>query len=268
MTFDLDRYKQVCTRLDHTDLDLAGAFRARPLPPELLRCVRYMHDVEHHTTCYLRNLLNTRAHHDPDVTAFLTLWNFEEHWHGEALAEVLRAHGEPAGSPRVAAMRRRLGAGITASPLLWMAFSSVSRHFLAVHMTFGVINEWTTQAGYARLTALAGHDVLSELLRRIMRQEGRHIDYYLSMARQLLAQAPGARRATRRVLRTAWSPVGEKVMPRPETAHLIGTLFADEAGRAMADRIDRRIDSLPGLEGLRLMDRALGRYAGVSGAGV
>jgi hypothetical protein len=202
------------------------------------------------------------------VTAFLTLWNFEEHWHGEALAEVLRAHGEPGGSPRVAAMRQRLGAGITASPLLWMAFSSVSRHFLAVHMTFGVINEWTTQAGYARLGALAGHDVLSELLRRIMRQEGRHIDYYLSQARRLLAAAPGARRATRRVLRTAWSPVGEKVMPRSETAHVIRTLFGDESGRAVAARIDRRIDALPGLAGLGLMDRALHRYAGIEPADI
>lgn len=210
MTFDLDRYKQICTRLDHTDLDLAGAFRDRPLPAELLRCVRYMHDVEHHTTCYLRNLLNTRAHNDPDVTAFLTLWNYEEHWHGEALGEVLRAHGEPGGTPRIAAMRHRLGARITASPALWMAFSTVSRHFLAVHMTFGVINEWTTQAAYARLSALAGHDVLSELLRRIMRQEGRHIDYYLTQARHLLDQAPGARRSTRRVLRSAWSPVGKR----------------------------------------------------------
>jgi hypothetical protein len=222
-----------------------------------------MHDVEHHTTCYLRNLLNTRAHHDPDVTAFLTLWNYEEHWHGEALAEVLRAHDEPAGTPRVAAMRHRLGARINASPLLWMAFSSVSRHFLAVHMTFGVINEWTTQAGYARLSALAGHDVLSELLRRIMRQEGRHIDYYLTQARRLLDRAPGARHATRRMLRTAWSPVGAKVMPPDETRHLVRTLFADEPGRAIAERIDRRIDALPGLAGLDLMDRSLRRYAGV-----
>ena len=25
-----------------------------------------------------------------------------------------------------------------------------TKHFLAVHMTFGVVNEWTTQAAYAR----------------------------------------------------------------------------------------------------------------------
>jgi hypothetical protein len=106
--------------------------------------------------------------------------------------------------------------------------------------------------------------VLSELLRRIMRQEGRHIDYYLTQARCLLERAPAARRATRRMLRTVWSPVGAGVMPPAETGHVIRTLFGDEPGRAMAARIDRRIDGLPGLDGLQLMDRSLRRYAGVS----
>jgi hypothetical protein len=260
VTFSLERYKEICGRLDHADLDLASAFRRRPLAPALLRCIRYMHDVEHHTSCYLRNLLNTRAHHDPDVTAFLTLWNFEEHWHGEALAAVLEAHGEPGGGVRVAAMRRRLGARATASPLLWMVFSAVTPHFLAVHMTFGVINEWTTQAGYARLSALAGHDVLTELLGRIMRQEGRHIDYYLTQARRLLAAGPAPQRTTRLMLRRAWSPVGAKVMPEGETRHLVQTLFGDGAGREAVARIDRRIAALPGLEGLQLLGGALHRY--------
>ena len=34
-----------------------------------------------------------------------------------------------------------------------MGFSAATKHFLAVHMTFGVINEWTTQGGYSRLIA-------------------------------------------------------------------------------------------------------------------
>lgn len=42
-----------------------------------------------------------------------------------------------------------------------------------------------------------------------------------------------------------------------ETALLITTLFGDDAGRHVAARIDRRIDRLPGLTGLGLMDRAL-----------
>ena len=259
MAFDLATYERVVGRLDVDDVDFS-AFTREPLAEDHLRCLRYMHDVEHHTTCYLRNLLNTRAHDDPEVTAFLTLWNYEEHWHGEALGRVLEAHGEVAGGPRVAAMRRRAGWRSTLSPVAWLAFSAATPHFLAVHMTFGAVNEWTTQAGYARLVALSGHPVLRELLARIMRQEGRHIDYYRSRAVELLAGDQGAQRTTRRTLRLLWRPVGAKVMPAAETRHLVRTLFGGEEGRAVAARVERRIDQLPGLSGLGLVAAALDRY--------
>jgi Mn-containing catalase len=125
-------------------------------------------------------------------------------------------------------------------------------------MTFGAVNEWTTQAGYARLGALSGHPVLRDLLRRIMRQEGRHIDYYRSRAAELL-EGSRAQRTTRLALRHLWQPVGAKVMPEPETAHLVRTLFGGPDGRAMAERVDRRIDQLPGLSGLGLVTGALDR---------
>ncbi len=259
MAFDLDTYGRIAGKLDVDDLDLEAAFADRPLAEDALRCIRYMHDVEHHTTCYLRNLLNTKAHHDPDVTDFLTIWNYEEHWHGEALGRVLRAHDEPAGR-RVASMRRRLGWKITASPLGWMALSTATRHFLAVHMVFGAINEWTTQAGYARLLAVAEHPTLTELLRRIMKQEGRHIDYYRSKSVDLLDGNPGGQRTVRRFLRTVWHPVGAKVMPTEDTRHLVRTLFGGEDGRAVLERVDRRIDALPGLGGLGLMAGARATY--------
>ena len=262
MSFDMTTYKRITGQLDLEGIDF-DAFRDAPLAPEHLRCLRFMHDVEQHTTCYLRNLLNTKAHHDPEITAFLTMWGFEEYWHGEALGRVLEAHDEPGGDIRVAAMRRRLGWKITASPLLWMAFSTATKHFLAVHMTFGAINEWTTQGGYARLIQQADHPVLSDLLRRIMKQEGRHIDYYRSQAQERLEASQGARRTTRFMIRKLWEPVGAQVMPLPETRHLVRTLFGGADGRVVADRIDRRVDSLPGLGGLRLMDGALGTYGGL-----
>ncbi|MGH9135817.1 MAG: ferritin-like domain-containing protein, partial [Acidimicrobiales bacterium] len=87
MPFDLDRYKRMCGRLDVDGIDFAQ-FESQPLRDADLRCVRYMHDVEHHTSCYLRDLLNTRAHRDAEISAFLTMWNFEELWHGEALGVV------------------------------------------------------------------------------------------------------------------------------------------------------------------------------------
>jgi hypothetical protein len=257
--FDIDRYSRTVGRLETDDIDF-DAFRDQPLDPTSLRVLRYMHDVENHTSCYLRNLLNTKAHHDPEITRFLTMWNYEELWHGEAIAEVLRAHDEPAGTDRVAPMRERLGWKITASPLLWMGFSAVTKHFLAVHMTFGVINEWTTQGGYSRLIQVADHPVLTDLLKRIMKQEGRHIDYYLTQARERL-EAPRAQKVTRGMINRMWEPVGAQVMPLEETQHLVRTLFSGSPeGLVVAARVDRRVDALPGLAGLGLMAGAVAKY--------
>ena len=243
-------------RLDLAGIDF-GVFAERPLDADTLRCLRYMHDVESHTVCYLRDVLVTRAHADPEVTAFLACWGYEEHWHGEAIARVLAAHGEVAGSTRVAATRRRLPRLDRLRPLVYLAGSAVSRHVVTVHMTWGAINEWTTQAGYGRLAAKAGHPVLSELLRRIMRQEGRHIDFYAGQARRRLASSPAAQRATRIALRRYWRPVGSGLLPAPEVGFLVDHLFGDPDGARVAARLDRQVDRLPGMEGIGLVTRAV-----------
>ena len=54
-------------------------------------------------------------------------------------------------------------------------------------------------------------------------------------------------------------------MPEPEVRHLISYLFGGEAGNAMAERIDRRIDSLPGLNGLGLVMKARASMTGELG---
>jgi hypothetical protein len=260
--FNIETYKSRTERLDWHDLDL-DAFATRPLAEADLRCLRYMHDVEFHTVCYLRDLLLTPAHADPAVTAFLTLWVYEEYWHGEALAAVLEAHGEPAGAVRVAPMRARLGLADKLRPLLMSLGAALARSdFTAVHMCWGAVNEWTTQAGYSQLARRAGHPILTELLGRIMRQEGRHIDFYGSQAEGRLAASPRSRRLARGALRRFWHPVGAGVMPAAETRHLAQHLFGDEAGRQVAARIDRRIDRLPGLAGLDLVSTAVRKRSG------
>ena len=261
MRMDVETYKAQTARLQTGDLDF-GEFRANPLEPDALRCLRYMHDVEHHTVCYLRDLLMTSAHRDPAITSFLTFWNFEEFWHGEAIGAVLAAHDEPFGADRIRTMRDGLPWKDRIAPL-WSGLGSAlaGASFIAAHMTWGAINEWCTQAGYARLSAKADHPVLHELLRRIMKQEGRHIDFYASEAHQRLEHDTRAQRITRFALKRLWKPVGATVMPRDEVVHLISYLFGDDEGLRIARRIDRRIDALPGLAGLRLGLRTREEYA-------
>ena len=98
-------------------------------------------------------------------------------------------------SPRCA---RAAGAAQAASTLSTIASAAFAgRAFIALHMTWGAINEWTTQAGYSRLAETAGHPTLRELLRRIMKQEGGHIDFYASEATRRLGDSPKAQKMTR-----------------------------------------------------------------------
>jgi hypothetical protein len=267
MSFDIDDYVERCSRLDTSDLDLVAGFADRPLDPDALRCLRYMHDIEHHTVCYLRDLLVTRAHADPEITTFLTMWNYEEHWHGEVLGRILSCHGEEWGSQRVARVRAETPPRARWRPMLFMLGSALFSDLVAVQMTWGAINEWTTQTGYARLAARARHPVLTEVLRRIMRQEGRHIDFYVAEARRRLAGSSRAQRVTRLALRRFWTPVGSGVRPQSEVAFVVRYLFSDPEGRAAAGRIQRNIDRLPGLDGLSLIDKALARLSDPSAVG-
>ncbi|HEX4244989.1 MAG TPA: hypothetical protein VHY77_05435, partial [Acidimicrobiales bacterium] len=204
-----------------------------------------------------RDILVTQAHKDPDVTAFLTMWNYEEHWHGEAIAQVLAAHDDPAGSGRVAALRQRLPKRDAWRPLTFQLGSMITPHLTAVHMTWGAVNEWTAQAGYGRLAKIADHPVLSDLLRRIMKQEGRHVDFYVDQAKARLSASRGAQRLTRWALGRFWAPVGSSLMPEGEVKFLSRFLFGGSDGLPMVERIDRRVDRLPGLAGLGLMHRVV-----------
>lgn len=255
MRFDIDTYQAHSGRITWDDLDFS-VFREQPLSPTGLRCLRYMHDVEFHTVCYLRDLLVTRAHDDHDVTTFLTIWNFEELYHGEAIAAVLAAHDEEGGSARVEPLRKRLGWRQPVGTLASMLGSLAMRDVTAVHMMWGAVNEWTAQAAYGRLSSREANPVLSALLRRIMRQEGRHVDFYASEAHRRLEGNRNAQRITRMALRRFWRPVGSGVVPPDDVRFLTTHLFGDDDGRAVVERIDRRIHRLPGLDGLDLVSRA------------
>jgi hypothetical protein len=266
MRTTIDSYKARAGRLDLSGIAFDD-FKDAPLAPDALRSLRYMHDVEHHTVCYLRDLLLTPAHQDPEITSFLSCWVFEEMWHGEAIARVLEAHGEAAGAPRIAALRhghRRRQAMTTLSTLASAAFAGPT--FVALHMSWGAINEWTTQAGYARLSEKAAHPTLRELLRRIMKQEGSHIDFYASEAARRLADDAKAQRLTRFALSHWWRPVGSGVMPPSEIRFLVSYLFDGAKGADVLERIDRRVDRLPGQGDLHLLTRAVTRLAASSRA--
>lgn len=108
----------------------------------------------------------------------------------------------------------------------------------------------------AGATPVGDHPTLQTLLRRIMMQEGRHIDFYASQAHRRLDGDGRSQGVCRYALGHFWRPVGSGVVASAETDFLVRHLFGGPDGLAVADRIDRRVDRLPGLSGLGLARRA------------
>src|SRR5262245_9935103 len=226
-----------------------------PLRPDAVRTLRYMQDIESHTIVYVRQLLGTRAIDDPDVSAFLACWFYEETFHGRALARLLTLAGQPL-------VERRRSSQSLLGRLQERAMGTVARawpDFVAVHMVWGAINENTTLTGYQRLAELEPHPVLVDLLGRIVRDESRHFSFYYHHAERRLAGS-SARRVARFLVDHFWAPVGSGVQPDTEVRFLAGFLFDGPAGRDAARKIDATIRRLPGFGDVSLVEAWLERW--------
>jgi hypothetical protein len=257
VAFDIDDYTATSAAVHWADLDL-GRFAEHPLEERSLRTLRYMTDVEYHTVCYTRDLLTTPSHRDPDVNAFMTMWNREEFWHGEALAAVLAMHGVTVQYDELRAKRLKLGWKDRLDPIKQSVLGSlVGGDFIATHMAWGAANEWSAITAYNRMAELERDPVLAELLRRIAKQEARHVAFYTSQARSRLAASTKAQKLTRFALKRFWAPVGSTIMERSDVVHVMTHLMSGPAGRDAARRVDRSIAGLPGLSGLHIVEDAL-----------
>jgi hypothetical protein len=285
--FDLDRYLRASKKLDIRDIDWDD-IPNHPLSDGDVMCMHYMMDIETHTVIYLRDLLATRAANDPQITAFLACWVYEELWHGEAFSDFLRAYGievpaepklpdgstpMPTRTKRTQRLREQLGVGHQLSLLPTMMGSMVFRDFIGLHMTWGAINELTTLTGYHALIRRSNHPVLHQMLRKVVQDERRHFAFYRAQGNARLAHASRpARRLVRWVFESFWTPVGAGVKSQEEVDALGLYLFGyDDRGREMLREIDATISEIPGLERLTLLedylDAALERASAQPGYG-
>lgn len=257
MAFDIDRFTRTSDQVQWDDLNF-DAFEANPLPAQTLRTLRYMCEVEYHTVCYLRDMLVTPSRRSGEVRSFMTMWNREEFWHGEALAAVLARHDISVAYDELKARRIKLGWSERLAPVKQAILGNLIGHdFVAVHMIWGAVNEWSAAAAYKRLATLDGHPELAVLLKRIAAQEARHVAFYATQARTRLAASAKARTLARVALQRAWEPVGSSINTESEVVHVMGHLFAGESGRREIDAIDSHIARLPGMEGLTIVADAM-----------
>lgn len=257
MAFDIKKYAENSEAVRYEDLDLKH-FRENPLSDETLRVLQYMALVEYHTICYTRDLLTTPSYKDPVAGTFMTFWNREEFWHGEALAAVLKEHDIIVEYDELKANRLKLGWRDFFDPIKQGLLGKiVGKDFIAVHMSWGAANEYSAVTAYKRMADIETDPVLSELLRRIAKQETRHVAFYVSQARERLTTSKRAQRLTRRLLTQFWAPVGSSINETEETAFVFKQIMSGPDGRKAAQQLDKNISGLPGMKGLTIFEKAM-----------
>jgi hypothetical protein len=269
--FDLDRYLRASKRVDLAAVEW-DRIKDHPVTNDEARCLTYMMDIESHTVIFLRDLLATRAAFDPEVTAFLSCWVYEELWHGEAFSRFLGEAGYavapayeevrgddpfPTRFDRNQWIRRKVGTKGYVSHMGTLLGSALFRDFVAVHMTWGAVNELGTLTGYHRIIAKTEHPVLIQLLQAVIKDERRHFAFYRAQARMRLGRSKQARKITRWALEHLWAPVGTGVRPQAETDFVIHCIFGDADGVVAVKEMEHTIGELPGLEGTTFLSDAL-----------
>ncbi len=245
LQFDVERYVRLSRKVDISDLDLSQAAHY-PISDEEIRALTYMTDIESHTIVYLRAILNTCAIEDPQTTAFLSCWAYEEFFHGHTLRQFLNAVGVPISATRIAEVQK------ATSLLEWLKElgSSVlcrfSSHFHAAYLTYGAISELSTLEGYGVLARKTRNPILAEIVRRLAKDERRHFSFYYNKAR-LQLRSRNAQRLTNFIIRHFWLPVGGGVKPDSEVDWILSFILGDPQGADIARRIDETIGKLPGL---------------------
>jgi hypothetical protein len=254
MKSDIERYISASARIDTSDIDWNQA-REAGLTDDEKFLLTYFSDVESQTIRYLKVLLQMKIAFTPSVSAFLTTWSYEEFFHGYELGRLMAVCGSPLEEDRVERVKRkaRLNEWLEAAfaPLLSRVFS---RQFPAVYLSFGAIQEMTTLRGYEYLRQYTHNPVLKILCERIAKQERRHFAWYFNHARELLLESSGARVLARKLLEFNWVPVGAGIKTDEEVKRLFTTLFPRQSARKLVREIDSKIGTLPGLEGIRLME--------------
>ncbi len=253
--FNVREFARTAVGSHRSSLDL-GYFTDHPLTPDAVVLVDYLAGLERSTLQYLRGVLVTPTHKDARVTAFLVTWAYEKYWIADALEAIVNAHPQSRSSAadRPHPVRKAFRAlAERVQPIREsIVANALGEDVVAVHTMTGAIDEWVTQVAYARLAERAGNTELTRVVADVLKVKERHELFFAAQSRDRFARSPKAARLARRRLSSIHWPIGSVDQSDEVTFGFYRALLD---ARTVAE-IDQRIDSYPGLSGLRLVHRS------------
>lgn len=246
--FDIDRFMDGSGKVDLSDIKWEDVPKY-PITPEALRTLRYFMQVESSTFFYVKALMKTKAAvEEPDLAPFLCVWMYEEEFHGRAFRKFVEACGQSVPGDWRETMFSNRGTGERVDEISQTVLSRVFPDgWPAVHMIWGVVQEFTTYNGYQALIDRVRHPILTTICQRIMKQEMKHFTFYRDQAYKRLKDSPRSQQITSAALKLGWTPVGDGMCAKEDVLHSIRFLFDGYDGDAPG-KIDRKMREMPGLE--------------------
>lgn len=251
----LEQHLSVSQKIQTDDLDWALAAKVG-LTDDERNILRFFADVEGQTVHYFLEVAQLEVSRDPEILTFLTMWNYEEYFHGHALNKLLEVCGDSKLKACERAAAVRSNARFKAKMEDWlqrMMAKVVPDAFVSLWMTWGALQEAVTLKAYEALERTTANPVLAELCKRIAKQERRHFAYYYGQAKERLGQSRFSQKFTRFIVSRFFSLVGSGVKTPAQMAYMLQKLFPGPLLSDTTTYVDSRLCALPGMEGLTVV---------------
>lgn len=241
-----------------------GALAGCRLDPEVAHILHVAAVLEEDTAISARQGRALGLDRAADIGAFLDPWEREEDEHGRALRFLLSRQPYDPPPPRPSSIPRRRR-GLALVPVTALGRTPMTG---VVYGALGAAAEYVAIVIYTELVKRVDEPAVVSLLRSIARQEGRHFAFFLAAAgnrAESLSATQG--RLARRALTSIWTPVGVASLGEEGWRDTLAPLLADVDVRARVEKMDRVLDSIPHLGGLRLMEAFLRAHPAAMGDG-
>jgi rubrerythrin len=248
---DLAQQLALSHKLRYDDLDW-GLARKHGITPREAECLQYFADIESQTVFYMMEVVKMKVVRQPELLAFLTVWNYEEFFHAQAITRFLTEIGQaaPPAQERSTEVRRTAQLRAKIEDFVQMTMSrTVPSSFVCLWQMWGAAAELITTQAYEQIMRSTANPVLAELCRRIAKQERRHFAWYYETTRERLEGQRFSQWFARKVFELNWTPVGSGVKSPEQTAELIARLFPGQRIYEVFGTVDKRMGQLPGMQG-------------------
>jgi rubrerythrin len=254
---DVAQHLELSHKLAYDDLDWALA-RDHGVTDAEAASLEYFADIESQTVYYMLEVAKLEVARDPELLSFLTIWNYEELFHAQAITRLLREVGRevPPAPERSTAVRGAAQLRARLEDLFQVSLArTMPRSFVALWQAWGATQELITAHAYEEFARRTANPVLAELCRRIAKQERRHFAWYYEASRERLAVGTVVQKVVRAVFEYNWTPVGSGVKSPEEVAAQVARMFPGERIFEVMAVCDRRMSQLPGFAGFTVCSR-------------